>query len=370
MAQTYTTTSGRTIQKRGLAGKQFYTTVYTATRETDKQRQRGLLFQHQQKLKTGKMRKLGANFFVPEKDLPGFLNILREVLTQNGNQFTKAISTKVANIITPSLEDEIRGIGREVEQLEAQLASCSKDQQAERDRLQREIAFRDDKITSISRELAEVRRRTQRVRILEMEHQVPLFKQHLADFRRLIEEGDEIAKSRGIQQESLYQDFLFQHFWMFGLGYVSVKSKPKSAPNRSPDFLLQRADGFNDVVELENPTDPLFVKTTRRPEQSGSLKEALAQTMDYVDDYTLRHRDEYYEQGLDTYKPNGIIVIGRQGTPDLERRRRQLNAYLHGIQIWTYDDLINNAEQVISLLETGPLTSETNHTVTEEEKTA
>lgn len=79
--------------------------------------------------------------------------------------------------------------------------------------------------------------------------------------------------------------------------------------------------------------------------------------MNYVDDYALRYRDEYYKHGIDTYKPNGIIVIGRRGVQDLERRRRQLNAYLHGIDIWTFDDLISNAEQVITLLKTGSTSS-------------
>jgi hypothetical protein len=187
-----------------------------------------------------------------------------------------------------------------------------------------------------------------------MERSVPIFKRKLSELKRLLEKGKEVSKKQGKQQESLFQDFLMQNFWMFGPQYISAEAKPRSGKRTIPDLLIQRTDGFNDVVELENPTDYLFVKTEKRAELSGELKESLAQVMDYLDDYALGHRDTFYEDNLDTYKPKGIIVIGRRGDRALERRRRQLNSYLHGIEIWTYDDLVSNAQQVIDLLQRGP----------------
>lgn len=343
---------GRTISKRSSAGKQFFTTVYFATRTRDQQK--GLLFEHQQKLKTGRARKLGSNFFVPAKDLRGFLVVLQEVIEQNQEQLVRRAGKDLLSFMFPPVESRIQNIADEIENLESQLQTLDSDQTQRIQRLSSEIAKKDKQIIAISHELEKIRRRRQHVRVLEMERQVHFFKNNLADFKRLIENGKEISDSRGVQQESLYQEFLVKNFWMFGIQYIAASSKPKSSTKGIPDLLLQRTDGFNDVIELENPTDQIFVNIAKRPEQSAALKEALAQTMDYVDDYALRYRDEYYEHGIDTYKPSGIIVIGRRRDKSLERRRRQLNAYLHGIEIWTFDDLMSNAEQVITLIETGP----------------
>lgn len=347
--------AGRTISKRSSAGKQFFTTVYIATRTSDDQK--GLLFEHQQKLRNGGARKLGSHFFIPEKDLRGFLVVLREVIEQHQDQLARQPTKNLLDLMSLPVETKIHNIAIEIEKLESQLQNLDANQTQRIQHLQGEISKKDEQIVAISRELEKIRQRRQRIRVLEMERQVHLFKHNLAEFKNLAENGKEISDSRGMQQESLYQEFLVKHFWMFGIQYVAASSKPKSATNRIPDLLLQRADGFSDVVELENPTDQVFVNISKRPEQSGALKEALAQTMDYVDDYALRYRDEYYEHGIDTYKPSGIIVIGRRGEQDLERRRRQLNSYLHGIEVWTFDDLISNAEQVIKLLETGSISS-------------
>lgn len=353
MDSTYKILAGLTVPKQGLKRRQFFTSVYIARRLTDNQR--GLLFQHQQQRKDGTRRKLGTNFFVPEKDLPGFISILKNSIAKNGHHLTSSIANRLSNILTPSMEIALQSLEKEIEQLENELEGLSNGQQREIDYLQQQLSIKDNTIAVVSKYLEKIKQRRQRVRIIEMEQKVHLFKKYLSEFKDLVERGDEIAKLRGVQQESLYQNYLTDHFWMFGPEYISVKSKPRSSTDRIPDLLLQRADGFSDVIELENPTDPLFVNVIKRPEQSSALKEALAQVMDYVDDYAIHYRDEFYQYGIDTYKPNGIIIIGRRVNKDLERRRRQLNAYLHSIKIWTYDDLISNAEQVISLLETGPM---------------
>lgn len=351
----YKKIQGRTILKKSPAGKQFAISVYYATRTTNNIEQSGLLFEHQQKLKNGNSKKLGANFFVKERDLAGFLLVLKNCIIQNQDKFSSQASKKVTELIAPSVEIGIHNLVAEIESLKGQLDNLNIDQDLEINQLQSVIARKDEQISAIIQELEKIRQMRQHIRVVEMERQVNIFKQTLTEFKLLVENGKEIAIEKGVQQESLFQNFLKKNFWMFGIQYINITAKPKSEVNRIPDLLLHRTDGFSDVVELENPTDQIFVNVTKRPEQSGALKEALAQTMDYVDDYTLRYRDEYYNHHIDTYKPNGIIVIGRKGEQELERRRRQLNAYLHGIQIWTYDDLISNAEQVISLLEKGPI---------------
>ena len=351
MAQNYEIIEGLTLPKSGAGRGQFFTTIFLAKRDG----KLGFLFQHQQQLRTGERRKLGSNFFVPQKDLPGFMSVFQQVVNKYGANLSRSVHSRLKGLQTADAADSISSLAGEINALETQLSKLSKGEKAKITALQSQIAKRDGQLAKISNELEKVRRQRQKVRILEMERLLPVFQQQLEEFKQLVKDGVDIAKKRKVKQETIFQEFLTQHYWMFGPQYVSVQPKPKSSANRIPDLLIQRADGFNDVIELENPTDDLFVNVKKRPEQSKALKEALAQVMDYVDDYALRYRDEFYDSGLDTYKPMGIIVIGRQGDRDLERKRRQLNSYLHGIEIWTYDDLFANAERVINLLETGPL---------------
>ncbi|MDX2215637.1 MAG: hypothetical protein SFY66_20410, partial [Oculatellaceae cyanobacterium bins.114] len=202
----YIKDKGRTIPKRNSAGQQFFTTVYIATRTSDDQH--GLLFEHQQKLRSGGVRKLGSNFFIPEKDLRGFLIVLREIITQNQEQFARQIGKNLLELMSLPVETRIQNIAIEIEQLESQLQGLGTQETHKIHRLQSEISKKDEQIFAISQELEKVRQHRQRIRVLEMERQVHLFKQNLSDFKDLVENGKEIAKSRSVQQESLYQDFL------------------------------------------------------------------------------------------------------------------------------------------------------------------
>jgi len=57
--------------------------------------------------------------------------------------------------------------------------------------------------------------------------------------------------------------------------------------------------------------------------------------MDYVD-YFLKHvNDELIEYGETYYKSRAIIVIGRRN--GFKEKIRQLNSFLHRIEILTYD---------------------------------
>ena len=351
MAERYNTISGLRIRKGVDKKKDFYLAASTAVRVEDNEK--GLLLQHQQQLKRG-VRQQGANFFVKQENLPGFLQLLHQLLRERVDDFSVALRPYILKHLPQPSGVNIAITNKELETLSSRMKRSSSERRAEVTALRTQLALKDKEIASLTKELTKARRQRQQIRIIEMERSVPEFKKKLDEFKRLVDEGKSIAAGRGIKQESLYQEFLEVNFWMFGVQYISVESKRRSGRDTIPDLLLQRTDGFNDVVELENPTDTLLVAKANRFEQSGPLKEALAQTMDYLDDYDVGYQEDFYETGLDTYKPKGIIVIGRSGEKDVERRRRQLNSYLHGIEVWTYDDLMRNAQQVIDLLERGP----------------
>jgi hypothetical protein len=352
MASRYQKLSPGLIIRKGSGKRQgFYLAAAPAVRlETN---ERGLLLQHQQQLKQG-VKQQGANFFVKQENLPGFLQLIHQLLKERIDDFSVGFRPFILRQLPQGDGVNIATTNKDLEKLSGQLKRLTTERKSEVATLKSQLALKDKEIATLTKDLTKARRQRQQIRIVEMEQSVPEFKKQLAEFQRLIDEGKALASVKGMKQESLYQDFLKDNFWMFGVQYISMESKQRSGRDTIPDLLLQRTDGFNDVVELENPTDPLFVVKANRSEQSGALKEALAQTMDYLDDYDIGYQEDFYETGLDTYKPKGIIVIGRSGEKSAERRRRQLNSYLHGIEIWTYDDLIHNAQQVINLLERGP----------------
>ena len=113
------------------------------------------------------------------------------------------------------------------------------------------------------------------------------------------------------------------------------------------DFVIRRFDEHYLFVELEKPRDQLF---TTYPQPSPALSHALGQVMSWfawVDD----NLDYAQKHGFpNVHKPRGLIVIGRDSSLDAEQRRmlRTINDIVdHRIQVWTYDEVVRNARNVV-----------------------
>jgi len=113
------------------------------------------------------------------------------------------------------------------------------------------------------------------------------------------------------------------------------------------DFVIKRFDEQYLFVEIEKPRDTLF---TSYPQPSPALAHAMGQVMSWfawVDD----NLDYAQKHGFpNIHKPRGLIVIGRDSALTAEHRRmlRMVNDLLdHRIQIWTYDEVVRNARNVV-----------------------
>jgi hypothetical protein len=159
------------------------------------------------------------------------------------------------------------------------------------------------------------------------------------------------------------QTFIEDNLWLLGLDYAVMRPR-KSGPSGTADFLLQRYDGFHDLLELKSPHDEII----RAPEVadgagvpppheyalSKTLAQALAQAIVYRDRLT-RHPDaaeEFY--GLPhTRDPRLVIVIGK-ADPLPDHRRRvllELNRSLHRVEVVPYDVLAKRASAVLNNIE-------------------
>lgn len=153
------------------------------------------------------------------------------------------------------------------------------------------------------------------------------------------------------------------NLWLLGLDYAVMRPR-KAAVSGSMDFLLERYDGFHDLLELKSPQDPLIrapgldpgegVPSPHEYSLSGNLAQALAQAHVYRDRLTRYPEAAEELYGLPhTRDPRLIIVIGKAQALPQHRQRvlSELNKSLHRVEIVPYDVLANRAAVVLANVE-------------------
>lgn len=159
--------------------------------------------------------------------------------------------------------------------------------------------------------------------------------------------------------ETAMQQFIEANLWLLGLDYAAMRPR-KGGPSGAMDFLLQRYDGFHDLLELKSPHDELIkapnvgddepVPSPHEYALSKTLAQALAQAIVYRDRLT-RHADAAEElYGLPhTRDARLIIVIGKADVLPEHRRRvlLELNKSLHRVEVVPYDLLAKRAKAVL-----------------------
>jgi hypothetical protein len=173
---------------------------------------------------------------------------------------------------------------------------------------------------------------------------LPELKSRLREFRSLIEK-------ESVDEKEIH-NFLKENTWMFGSNYEKMfKSEKILTIDSREDFLLKNFNGYYDVLELKLPRDNLFVKSGgKKLSFSGDLKDAVSQVMFYLAEIRTYYLSIKDQTGLDLYFPKGIVVIGRRKNTEI--RTLQIHKeFLNKVDIWTYDDLIDNAQKTIKTYE-------------------
>jgi Shedu protein SduA, C-terminal len=162
--------------------------------------------------------------------------------------------------------------------------------------------------------------------------------------------------------ETSFQNFIEGNLWLLGLDYVNMRPR-HDVPRGALDFILERFDGFHDLLELKDPHDPIIeapdAEDGRPPSASlyklsPALSNALAQVHVYRDILTANAQllDEQY--GLPQSRdPSIVIVIGRAAalSPDRSRVLRELNKSLHRVEVVPYDVLGRRAGAILDSVE-------------------
>ena len=163
--------------------------------------------------------------------------------------------------------------------------------------------------------------------------------------------------------ETTLQSFIEEHIWLLGLDYANARPR-KQVPRGQLDFILERFDGFHDLLELKSPHDRI-IEVKKKAEDgvpasasayslSRRLADALAQVMVYREVLSANPSisDEHY--GLaHSREPRLVIVIGRveEMDPYCKTILRELNGSLHRVEIVPYDVLGKRAEAAVASID-------------------
>lgn len=166
-------------------------------------------------------------------------------------------------------------------------------------------------------------------------------------------------------EESVLHNFLFENLWMIDIQYQFYQKKLKKEPVDGGEIdisLYQDAIGIERVaiIELKKAGKEIITDTYRgsnKPAIMAEFGRALSQTIHYVESRRTRQR-----------VIEGILIIGRKSEVK-DWFVEKFNEYLHGIKVLTYDDIVENATNVLKLLRDMEL-EKTSYTVTDAETPA
>jgi hypothetical protein len=190
--------------------------------------------------------------------------------------------------------------------------------------------------------------------------------QRIADVRAQLVAYSRLVETSATNEMDI-QIFLERHPWIVGLHYVRARGRV-AVPRGAIDFILDRFDGFFDIVELKGPSEPIVIERDSSPDDarpgsasrftlSPALGNALAQAHLYrsILGSTNNLRSQY---GLsDTRQPRILILIGLSTglTAGAQEVLREINISLHRVEIVPYDllgvrmtGLLTNLEALIA----------------------
>ncbi|MFZ3076940.1 MAG: Shedu anti-phage system protein SduA domain-containing protein [Candidatus Aenigmatarchaeota archaeon] len=150
--------------------------------------------------------------------------------------------------------------------------------------------------------------------------------------------------------ESELQDFLYRNSWMFGTEYISSEpQKMRGAKNRF-DFYLERFNKTNDIVEIKLLSDKII-------NQDGSVSAKVIQAVDQLIDYIEKSIGAAHsttiseEEGIKELRPRGIVIIGKDNSPEAKKKLHKWNYQFSHIQIYTYKDILDKSEALLKHIE-------------------
>lgn len=175
------------------------------------------------------------------------------------------------------------------------------------------------------------------------------------DIKIEILKHDELLKYNAGQPEKIFQNWIENNLWIFGIDYIKKHDARKIALFSEGDILMESVDGFLDLIELKRPKHNLlkFDASHNCYYPHSDLSIVLGQSLFYLQkltDYKLILEKEYKIKVL---MPRIKIIIGNNKNfkNDHVDCLRVINSDLNSIKIITYSDLLKFGKLLIEAYE-------------------
>lgn len=155
--------------------------------------------------------------------------------------------------------------------------------------------------------------------------------------------------------EKFFQKWFKENTWVFGMEYIKFFDTRKIGIHSEADFIVESLDGFTDLIELKKSDFNLLNKDKSHNcyYPSKELSEVIGQSIQYIKTMEDHRNILKEDDDLNVLKPRVKIIIGKSNDLNENEKKtlRLLNGTLHGIEIITYDEIVNRARKIISIYE-------------------
>lgn len=158
--------------------------------------------------------------------------------------------------------------------------------------------------------------------------------------------------------EAPYQKWFEENYWVFGSAYIARDDVRSISSSDNTDLILERtANGLRDIIEVKKASLSVLVEDTGRKQFyfSANVSSAIGQCARYLEVFSqTAHNGLLDHPKVIAKQPVAVIVIGRSNDWTNEQRSalHRLNSHLHGIRVKTYDEIVEEAECLLSMIGT------------------
>lgn len=168
-----------------------------------------------------------------------------------------------------------------------------------------------------------------------------------------ISELEMLINDPAVKEQDLQAFFEANPHFLTGADYDRVVPHPVLTRDDGgpliPDFMMEVSGGAADVLDLKLPTAPLITGSSDRRRFGRAVQDALAQVREYGAYFDVpAHRARVAERyGLQAYRPQLTVVIGRRSTADdpLQMRRLWTDVPSRS-RVMTYDELLDRVKRM------------------------
>lgn len=166
----------------------------------------------------------------------------------------------------------------------------------------------------------------------------------------------EAMLGEALNERDHWQPWFKRNDWVLGTSHVVVLGERAIDVKHSSDYLMESEDGFIDVVEIKRPGLQFWmaeVDDHKNWVPHMDLVKAITQANNYL--FQLEKQvnsiEDLRRYGCPIARPRALLIYGRSDNWSSEHfeAQRLLNSSMAGIQVLTYDQVLNRARRALTM---------------------